>query len=78
MDALVREIEAVEPDQFRYIVCRDEGTTGRFECTVYPNQVSDEDPLKGILIFSRYHTNTHVSDDYEDFTNGLFEMIEQQ
>lgn len=75
MDALIREIENVHKDRFRYLVCRDEGTTGRFECTVFPDQVDDSDPLKGVLIFSKHMTNTHVHQDYEEFLDGLFEMI---
>ena len=48
---MIGAIEHHHKDVFRYIICRDEGTTGRFEVKVYKNAVDDSGA--GVMIHSR-------------------------
>ena len=74
VDAAIGAIEHHHKDQFRYILYKDEGTTGRFEWTVYKDS-NDDTGNNGVLIHSRLRTKTFVHEDYESFLDLVSESI---
>lgn len=41
VDAMIGAIEHHHKDDFRYLIYKDEGQTGRFEVTVFKDQIND-------------------------------------
>ena len=53
------------PNQFSYYIYRDEGYTGRLECTVFKGQRGDEG--EGELVHSKATSGKYIRADYPTF-----------
>lgn len=72
---MISAIEGREPDLFRYLVCKDEGTTGRYEVTVFKDRFDLAGSNKGVLVHSKLRSSKFVHDDIEGFLDTVEEIV---
>ena len=62
------------PGQFSYYIYKDEGFSGRLECTVFKHQKGDHG--EGELIHSKASSGKYIHDDYATFHTMLEHALE--